>query len=58
MTISLFDMNYDEFHTRVYNIVKQLREENGMSYEEIELFWKNCINQARQQNAKAHQNIF
>lgn len=40
-------MTKQETYTRVYNLVKFLREEKGMTYEEIEKFWKDCIKEVK-----------
>lgn len=42
-----------EIYNRVLKVVKTLREECGMSYEQIQVFWKNCIKEAKE-NAKTH----
>ena len=45
-------MSEAEVRQRVYNLIVFLREEKGMSYEEIEQFWKDCIKEARQKNGE------
>lgn len=42
-------MSESELRERVYNLIVFLREEKGMSYEQIEQFWKNCIKEAKKQ---------
>ncbi len=45
-------MSEAEVRQRVYNLIVFLREEKGMSYEEIEQFWKDCIKEAKRREAK------
>lgn len=43
-------MKEQELRQRVYKLIVFLREEKGMSYDEIELFWKDCIKEAKRRN--------
>jgi hypothetical protein len=41
-------MNVSELTERIYKLIVMLREDYGMSYEEIEIFWKECIKKANE----------